>query len=241
VDGLESNDGILMIGSTNHLSQLDPAISKRPSRFDRKYLFNIPGEAERVLYCDFWRKKLENSNLVDFPQEVCQIIAKITEGFSFAYLKELFVVVLLTIARGGTSDEEEVEKEFTKTGDASPSDDGHVVVEHEDAKSDSTAEDPKLESTFIQQPPAEETEVGKMKATPKTKAKRTIPSVAIPENLKDNILLKVTKSQLKILIEEMDNTEEEEAEASAGKQPVVIAGPKMMKVLKTVKARPLMC
>ena len=36
VDGLESNDGILMIGSTNHLDKLDPAISKRPSLFDRK-------------------------------------------------------------------------------------------------------------------------------------------------------------------------------------------------------------
>lgn len=33
VDGLESNDGILMIGSTNHLDKLDPAIAKRPSRF----------------------------------------------------------------------------------------------------------------------------------------------------------------------------------------------------------------
>jgi transitional endoplasmic reticulum ATPase len=39
IDGLESNDGILMIGSTNHLSKLDPALSKRPSRFDRKYHF----------------------------------------------------------------------------------------------------------------------------------------------------------------------------------------------------------
>ncbi|KFY13752.1 hypothetical protein V491_06303, partial [Pseudogymnoascus sp. VKM F-3775] len=35
VDGLESNDGICMIGSTNHLNTLDPAIAKRPSRFDR--------------------------------------------------------------------------------------------------------------------------------------------------------------------------------------------------------------
>lgn len=35
--GLESNDGILMIGSTNHLDRLDPAIANRPSRFDRKY------------------------------------------------------------------------------------------------------------------------------------------------------------------------------------------------------------
>src|SRR6266480_5472516 len=34
VDGLHSNDGILMVGSTNHLERLDPGIAKRPSRFD---------------------------------------------------------------------------------------------------------------------------------------------------------------------------------------------------------------
>ena len=36
LDGLEKNDGILLVGSTNHLDQLDPGLSSRPSRFDRK-------------------------------------------------------------------------------------------------------------------------------------------------------------------------------------------------------------
>lgn len=44
VDGLENNDGILMVASTNHLDKLDPGLSKRPSRFDRKYLFPTPSE-----------------------------------------------------------------------------------------------------------------------------------------------------------------------------------------------------
>jgi transitional endoplasmic reticulum ATPase len=51
VDGLDSNNGILMIGSTNHLDALDRAISERPSRFDRKYHFQLPGEVERAAYC----------------------------------------------------------------------------------------------------------------------------------------------------------------------------------------------
>lgn len=34
--GLEGNDGLLLIGSTNHYERLDPALSGRPSRFDRK-------------------------------------------------------------------------------------------------------------------------------------------------------------------------------------------------------------
>lgn len=36
LDGLENNDGLLVIGTTNHFERLDPAITKRPSRFDRK-------------------------------------------------------------------------------------------------------------------------------------------------------------------------------------------------------------
>ena len=36
LDGLESNDGLLVIGTTNHFEKLDPGLSTRPSRFDRK-------------------------------------------------------------------------------------------------------------------------------------------------------------------------------------------------------------
>lgn len=36
VDGVESNDGILIIVTTNHMERLDIGLSKRPSRFDRK-------------------------------------------------------------------------------------------------------------------------------------------------------------------------------------------------------------
>ena len=54
VQGLENNDGIFMVASTNHLEQLDPGLSSRPSRFDRKYRFPLPSEAERVMYCDYW-------------------------------------------------------------------------------------------------------------------------------------------------------------------------------------------
>jgi SpoVK/Ycf46/Vps4 family AAA+-type ATPase len=50
VDGLENNDGILMIATTNHLDALDPGLSKRPSRFDRKYLFPLPSKGERSQY-----------------------------------------------------------------------------------------------------------------------------------------------------------------------------------------------
>lgn len=58
VDGLESNDGIMMIGSTNYLEKLNAGITKRPSRFDRKYHFDLPGVAKKTKCCEYWRPKL---------------------------------------------------------------------------------------------------------------------------------------------------------------------------------------
>ncbi|KAI9708834.1 MAG: hypothetical protein M1820_003790 [Bogoriella megaspora] len=98
VDGLESNDGILMVGSTNHLEQLDPGISKRPSRFDRKIYFPDPDEGQRIQYCYYWQGKLSDNDEIDFPDELCTAIAKITDKFSFAYMQEAFVAALLAIA-----------------------------------------------------------------------------------------------------------------------------------------------
>ncbi|KAL8988899.1 MAG: hypothetical protein Q9169_008482 [Polycauliona sp. 2 TL-2023] len=121
VDGLESNDGILMVGSTNHLERLDPGIRKRPSRFDRKFFFGLPDMHERILYCEFWQRKLsaeddddlitgpdaknEMANTehrqdpdIEFPHFLCKAIASITAGFSFAYIQEAFVATLLAIA-----------------------------------------------------------------------------------------------------------------------------------------------
>ncbi|KAK5171753.1 uncharacterized protein LTR77_003389 [Saxophila tyrrhenica] len=103
VDGIQKNDGILMVGSTNHLDRLDPGIAKRPSRFDRKYLFNNPTEAERVLYMQYWQRKLSDNDEIEFPDKICDAVAKITGGFSFAYLQEAMVASLLALARESDS------------------------------------------------------------------------------------------------------------------------------------------
>ena len=98
VDGLKSNDGIFMVGSTNHLDQLDPGISKRPSRFDRKYYFANPNEDEREKYARFWQGKLKDNKDIEFPDALCGAVAGITDDFSFAYMQEAFVASLLAIA-----------------------------------------------------------------------------------------------------------------------------------------------
>jgi transitional endoplasmic reticulum ATPase len=119
VDGLSSNDGILMIGSTNNLDQLDPSVTKRPSRFDRKYHFSLPSEDERLAYCRYWRQKFIDSDEVDFPEEICHAVAKLTEKFTFAYLKELFVSSLLLLVGSGTDELEGPASEVAADGEAS--------------------------------------------------------------------------------------------------------------------------
>jgi transitional endoplasmic reticulum ATPase len=134
VDGLQSNDGILMVGSTNHLDRLDPGIAKRPSRFDRKFFFPNPDLEQRAQYCHFWQEKLKKGGNEDvkFPDRLCVAIAKITDGFSFAYIQEAFVAALVVIAgsrEDGTEAEvtgenvrldkwEFVEEEDTRSADA---------------------------------------------------------------------------------------------------------------------------
>ena len=97
VEGLESNDGVMMIGSTNYLEKLDVGITKRPSRFDRKYHFDLPAAPERAQYCEYWRNRLADK-AIKFPAKLCTAIAGITDGFSFAYLQEAFILSLLVIA-----------------------------------------------------------------------------------------------------------------------------------------------
>ena len=128
VDGLENNDGILMIGSTNHLERLDAGISKRPGRFDRKYHFNLPTAIERAQYCDYWALKLSKNKSISFPPSLSHAIASITDSFSFAYLKEAFIAALLVLVatqraeRAGVKAAEEPSQPDDKRAEASAGD-----------------------------------------------------------------------------------------------------------------------
>lgn len=193
VDGLKPNDGILLIGSTNHLSRLDPAISKRPSRFDRKYHFRIPDHPQRVAYCEYWRKKLLDNEEFDFPEDVCAVIAELAEGFSYAYMKELIMASLLTVKRGGNGM-------------------GDLVETGWDVVSESNTPAEPADGGSAEQAKAEEQIADDVKDAKKEveRKKREMKVVQIPDHLKDNIFLRIVQQQVKILLHEMDNTEEEE-------------------------------
>lgn len=89
LDGFADNAGIVAVATTNHPDRLDPAILDRPSRFDRKFHFDLPRPSERRAYLDRWNGSLEPTLRLD-AGEIGDVVGA-TEGFSFAYLKELFV------------------------------------------------------------------------------------------------------------------------------------------------------
>ena len=89
LDGFAANTGVVVLATTNHPEKLDPAILDRPSRFDRKYYFDLPAPPERSAYIASWNQSLEPKLRLSEP--VVPKLVEATDGFSFAYLKELFL------------------------------------------------------------------------------------------------------------------------------------------------------
>jgi len=101
LDGFAQNTGLLVIATTNHPEKLDRSILDRPSRFDRKFHFPLPGESERRAYLEKW-----NAGQVAqlrLSRDGVELLARRTKGFTFAYLKELMLSAALRFADGGGS------------------------------------------------------------------------------------------------------------------------------------------
>lgn len=126
---------------------------------------------------------------------MCPIIAKLTEGFSFAYMKELFITSLLILARGRTSEDtmQPCSSDNSTTSDA-------VVVEG-----------PSEEQIGTKPTSGEGKEASDSTKPQKPKIKKLIPKIEIPEELQGNTLLPVMIAQAQALLDEMDNSEDEKA------------------------------
>jgi AAA+ superfamily predicted ATPase len=99
MDGFASNGGILTIATTNHPERLDPAILDRPSRFDRKYNFALPGPQGRQMFLHMFAEKLDQELRLTPEAEV--MIAEATDGYSYAYLRELYLSSMMRWISGG--------------------------------------------------------------------------------------------------------------------------------------------
>jgi cell division protease FtsH len=93
MDGFESNDGVILIASTNRPDVLDPALL-RPGRFDRRVVVNRPDVKGREGILQVHTRKIPLSDDVDI-----NVIARGTPGFTGADLANLVNEAALNAAR----------------------------------------------------------------------------------------------------------------------------------------------
>lgn len=93
LDGFHRNNGLIVLATSNHPERIDPAIIERPSRFDRKYHFDLPEIELRKKFLNMWRAKVAAQT--EWQDDDVDRCATETEGFSFAYLQELMLSGLL--------------------------------------------------------------------------------------------------------------------------------------------------
>lgn len=84
LDGATTQDGIIVVATANNPQGLDPAILRRPGRFDRVVGFPHPDVALRSAYFQRLISDLMPGELADCAEASCD--------FSFAQLKESYVL-----------------------------------------------------------------------------------------------------------------------------------------------------
>jgi hypothetical protein len=83
LDGLKPKRGVLTLATTNYPENLDPALSDRPSRFDRVWRIPSPGDEQRRQFLQL----LFNTAAFD-PALYDELVSR-TRGWSMAYVQEL--------------------------------------------------------------------------------------------------------------------------------------------------------
>jgi cell division protease FtsH len=95
MDGFGSDDGVIVVASTNRIDVLDPALL-RPGRFDRHVSVGLPDIEGRKEILKVHSKKIKLDDAVDI-----EIVAQGTPGFSGAELENVLnEAALIAVARG---------------------------------------------------------------------------------------------------------------------------------------------
>jgi hypothetical protein len=84
LDGVATQDGVIVVATANNPTCLDPAILKRPGRFDRVVQFRNPDTSLR-------RQYYERLNPILSGEQFETAIQK-TKGFSFAQIRETYIL-----------------------------------------------------------------------------------------------------------------------------------------------------
>lgn len=95
MDGIDSRGQVVVIGATNRLDTLDPAI-RRPGRFDRELRFDLPDKVAREsilnIHTSPWKDGKPSS-------ETLKMLAEQTSGYCGADIKALCAEAVLVAIR----------------------------------------------------------------------------------------------------------------------------------------------
>jgi ATP-dependent 26S proteasome regulatory subunit len=84
LDGIGTQDGVVVAATANEPTALDPGILSRPGSFDRVVLFSNPTAELRRLYL----RKLN----CQFAEAALKPAIDLSDGFSFAQMREVFIL-----------------------------------------------------------------------------------------------------------------------------------------------------
>lgn len=99
MDGLESNNGIIVMATTNDLESIEPALKDRPSRFDVVLQIGLPSaEARRAILA----RQLDRCH---WDPSLTEHALAATEGMSGARVRELAILTLQEAIFRGAVDE----------------------------------------------------------------------------------------------------------------------------------------
>ena len=100
MDGVESNEGIITLASSNYPKSLDKALRNRPGRFDIRVRFELPdADLRKKMITTFFGE-------VDIDDINVKEIVDITNGYTGAYIKELVVATtMLAILKKSIKDD----------------------------------------------------------------------------------------------------------------------------------------
>jgi transitional endoplasmic reticulum ATPase len=111
LDGLESNDTVITIASTNYPECIEKALRDRPSRFDRRIQFELPTEEAREKMLGIFTTKIKLADDVNLRK-----IAEESKGFTGAYIRELVSTAAIEAIKNSDNSSELVisEKDFSE-------------------------------------------------------------------------------------------------------------------------------
>ncbi|SEA10639.1 transitional endoplasmic reticulum ATPase [Haloplanus vescus] len=134
MDGLEARGEVIVIGATNRVDDLDPAL-RRGGRFDREIEIGVPGVAGRREILDVHTRRVPMTEDVDLDR-----LASRTHGFVGADLESLVTEAAMSALR-------RARREGTATGD--------ITVGRADFETAMAAVDPSAMREYVSETPTE--------------------------------------------------------------------------------------